>query len=365
MKIVIIGAGVAGLGIGWRLKQKGADVTLLERAQPALGATWASAGMLAIAGELGAEETEESRFARHARALWPGFAAELEDFSGLPIGYRENGALIVSLSPEDALHLEERGLVRLDPATARTMEPLLSASMVAALFAPDEAQVNSRALGSALARAFVRAGGTLRTNEAALRIESGRGRVHAVHTAVARYEADAFIIAAGAWSGQIEGLPPEAVPRVRPVKGQMIALAAPHGARLPEHVVWGAGVYLVPRDGQLLVGATGEDAGFDASLTQEAADWLSASALRVMPELKAWRLADHWAGLRPGSADGLPLLGPSGLDGLYVASGQYRNGILYAPAVAELLARLVLEPDDRPLPFDPRRFSNRRIGGNT
>jgi glycine oxidase len=358
MRIVIIGAGVAGLGIGWRLRQKGAEVTVLERAQPAQAATWASAGMLAVAGELGDADTEEAKFARHSRGLWSAFAAELEEASGLAIDYRENGALITALSADEAGALQSgTGLKRLSPEETRALEPMLTADIRGALFAPGEAQVNTRLLGEALARAFVRAGGTLSPNEAVIRIESEAGSARSARTPFGRYEADAFILAAGAWSADIEGLPRDAVPPVSPVKGQMIALAPPKGAALPARVVWGAGVYLVPRGPQLLVGATSEDAGFDTGVTREAADWLAGQACTLMPPLASWSIADHWAGLRPGSPDGLPMLGPSALDRLYVATGQFRNGILYAPAVAELLARLVLAPAPEKLAFDPRRFS--------
>jgi glycine oxidase len=357
MKIVVIGAGVAGLGIGWRLRQKGAEVTVLERAQPARAATWASAGMLAVAGELGAADSEEAQFARYSRGLWPAFAAELEDAAGLAIDYRENGALITALSADEANGLHAApGLKRLGPEDARALEPMLTPAIQGALFAPGEAQVNARALGEALALAFVRAGGELRTNEAVVRIETEAARARAAITPFGRYEADAFVLAAGAWSGDIEGLPREAVPPVSPIKGQMIALAPPPGAALPQRVVWGAGVYLVPRGSRLLVGATMEEVGFDTELTREAADWLADRACKVMPPLGGWSVADQWAGLRPGSPDGLPMLGPSALDRLYVATGQFRNGILYAPAVADLLARQVLAPTPERLAFDPRRF---------
>ena len=358
MKVVIIGAGVAGLGIGWRLRQRGVDVTVLEQGEPAKGATWASAGMIAVAGELGGEETPETAFARHSRRLWPDFAAELEDAARTSISYLENGALIVALSWEEAVALNERsGLARLDVEEALMVEPMLTPDIAVALFAPGEAQVNSRALGDALAKAFVRAGGVIAANAPALRVEIENGRAIAVHTGAARYAADAFVLAAGAWSATREGIPRAALPPVSPVKGQMIALAPSDGVVLPDHVVWANGVYLVPRAPHLLVGATVENKGFDTALTRDAASWLFDRAQGAMPALKDWRVADHWAGLRPGSPDGLPILGPSQLDGLYVATGQYRNGILFAPAVAELLCAILLDASPAPAAFDPRRFA--------
>ena len=136
----------------------------------------------------------------------------------------------------------------------------------------------------------------------------------------------------------------------------MLALVPPEGAKLPAHVVWGNGVYLVPRAGRLLIGATLEDAGFDTSLTDEAEDWLSSRAIALMPSVRQWKIDEHWAGLRPGSPDGLPLLGPTTVSNLFVASGQYRNGILFAPSIGDLLSRLVLGHQEGFEAFDPRRF---------
>jgi glycine oxidase len=171
------------------------------------------------------------------------------------------------------------------------------------------------------------------------------------------HEADAYVVAAGAWSSRIEGLPGGILPTIIPVKGEMIALK---GGTVPSQVVWGDDVYLVPRGERLLVGATVSREGFDTSLTDAAAEFLRDQAEAVMPELASWEEVDHWAGLRPGSQDDLPALGGASLDGLYIASGQYRNGILYAPAIAEALAQIVLgqTPALELAPFDPKRFSS-------
>lgn len=357
MKVVVIGAGVAGLAIGWRLRQRGADVTVLDRAQPGRGATWAAAGMLAATAEAGDAHTPDAELAYDARAAWPEFAREVEEASGLAISYAQSGALMVAMTEEEAVRLKAGDDVSiLGAGEARAMEPMLTSGILGALWAPKEAQVDSRALGDALATAFRRAGGTLLANEAVLRIEIERGRASAAITPFRRLEADAFVLAAGAWSGLIEGLPDAAVPPVRPVKGEMLALLPPSGIVLPRRVVWGNGVYLVPRKGRLLVGATLEEAGFDTALTRTAADWLSGRALGLMPPLQQWTIDEHWSGLRPGSPDGLPLLGQSAVGGLFIASGQHRNGILFAPLVAEILTRSVLERPSDITAFDPRRF---------
>ena len=361
MKVVVIGAGVAGLSIGWRLRQAGIEVVVLERAQPGRGATWASAGMIAATAEYDQAQSPEGELGYRARMLWPDFAREIEDASGLKIGYAQSGSLMIAMNLNEAATYSARAasdpdLKVLSAADARAMEPLLADGIAGALWAEKEAQVDSRALGIALARAFVRSGGTLIVNEAVLCIQMRGGRAVAAHTPFGLYEADAFILAAGAWSGLIDGLPPDALPPVRPMKGEMLALEPPKGVALPGHVVWGNEVYLVPRGDRLLIGATLDDAGFDTGLTDAAEDWLSSRAVSVMPALRQWRIADHWAGLRPGSPDGLPLLGPSKVHGLFIASGQYRNGILFAPAVAEMLSGLVLEHPVDFAPFDPRRF---------
>ncbi|HWD26039.1 MAG TPA: glycine oxidase ThiO [Rhizomicrobium sp.] len=351
MRVVIVGAGIAGLSIGWRLRQRGAEVTILERGQPAMAATWAAAGMIAAAGEMGELQTPEAEFGRYSSSLWPDFAKEIEAASGHAIDFRRNGALMVLSKDALASHPDA-----LTPSAARAREPMLTPAIPGAFWMPDESQVDARALGPALAAAFVRAGGVLSVNEAAVRFTVHEDRVIALHTAFAFYEADVFILAAGAWSGEFGGLPPEALPPIRPVKGEMIAVAPPAGDRVPTSVIWGNEVYLVPRTGRLLIGATAAEAGFDTSVTDAAAAWLSSRALGLMPGLATWQVVERWAGLRPATPDGAPVLGPTSLGRLFVASGQYRNGILFAPAVAETLARLVLEHAAVPPAFDPRRF---------
>ncbi len=357
MKIVIVGAGVAGLAIGWRLQQAGASVTVLERGQPAQAATWASAGMIAVAGETKHAVSAEAGFARHASGLWRDFATEIEAASGRDIDYRRNGALLVTESAGIPPGSDPRhGVQWLSAEEVHRKEPMLSPDIVGALWAPDEAQVDNRALGNALAIAFQRSGGGLSVNEPVVRVQHGADGVQALETPFARHEAEAFIVAAGAWSGMLGGLPPGVLPPVRPVKGEMIAVAPPAHAVIPSAVIRGGEVYLVPRRDRLLIGATMEDAGFDSTVTQAATDWLSRRALRLMPDLARWEVVERWAGLRPAAPDGLPLLGPTGMERLFVASGQFRNGILFAPAIAEHMSRLVLE-HAAPIPeFDPRRF---------
>jgi len=361
MKIVVIGAGVAGLSIGWRLALAGANVTVLERALPGRGATWASGGMIAAAAENADETTAEARFARRAAGLWPSFAAELEEKSGQAIAYRRCGTLVIASNAPNYEQLAARagqGASLLSAAQALQLEPMLHPDVAGALWAPDDAQVDNRALGAALANAFIKAGGRLQVNESAVLFEAAGDRAAAVRTPFARYEAEAFVLAAGAWSGEIKGLPPGAAPPVVPVKGEMIALTPVPGAALPQHLVWGNEIYVIPRMQHIFVGATSSREGFDSSLTRAARIWLMEHAHALMPALANWSLADHWAGLRPGAPDDLPIIGETSLKGLFVASGQYRNGILFAPAVADAMRDIVLNqttPDDVAA-FSPARF---------
>ena len=362
MKVVIIGAGVAGLCIGWRLLQAGAQVVVLERAQPGRGASWAAAGMISVVGEGENSNPAEATFARYAAGIWPEFAREIEEMSGQTVGYRKDGKLVIAPSADQYARLEARaaadpGLSMLTTAETSLLEPLLRAGIAGAMWDPVEARVDNRALTAALAHVFVRAGGVLHTNETVVRIETDGTSVFGARTPFVLYEGDAYVLAAGAWTSLIQGMPADALPPVHPVKGEMIALS---GGASPTRTIWGDDVYLVPRAGRLLVGATATDDGFDTSLTDEAAERLLSNAVDLMPALETWSLVEHWASLRPGSPDGLPILGPSVLDRLFVASGQFRNGILFAPAIGEVVCAEVLgeEPASDIAAFDPRRFSN-------
>jgi glycine oxidase len=366
MKVVIVGGGAAGLAIGWRLAQSRCSVDILERGIAGRGSTWAAAGMLAAAAETAGEE-ELGKLARNARALWPDFAHELEQASGRAISYRESGSLMVACDSARAQTLRGLGdaLLRqgeradwLPPADARRQEPLLSADIAGALFAPDDAQVDNRALGEALAEAFVRAGGRLHelTEMRALHLEGGRAV--GVLTSDGAIAADCIILAAGAWSGQAGGVAADQLPPIRPAKGQMTALTPPSGGAMPKHLIWGEQVYLVPRQGSLLVGATVEDTGYETSVERSARERLLTRATRLVPSLSHWRVSESWAGLRPRTPDSLPVLGETRTPGLFVASGQFRNGILFTPLIAELLRASVLgEPGQVEIAFDPKRFA--------
>jgi glycine oxidase len=362
MKIVIIGGGVAGLGIAWRLAQRGLEVVVLERAQPGRGATWASAGLITATEDKAEGAGPEAHFALRSARLWPDFAAEIERKSGRAIAYRADGRIVVAQTGETYAALAAQAELgagqMLSSEAVREIEPRLAADLVGALWDRHDARVDNRSLGPALAACFERAGGSLLLNEAVVRFEIDGERIYGVRTPFALHQADAYVLAAGAWSADIEGLPREAVPPVFPVKGEMLALGPPAGEPLPRISIGGNDVYLVAQRDCLLVGATVSRAGFDTRLTESAARWLIDRAMTLIPSLRDWTVVEHWAGLRPGSPDGLPLLGRSAMEGLFIASGQYRNGILFAPAIADAMRALLLGETAPPDigAFDPRRF---------
>jgi glycine oxidase len=324
--------------------------------------------MLAVTAEMGGSEDSHARLARHARKLWNDFAVDLEAASGRNIFFRESGSLLVAMDEgrstvlsalASELAAKSEKVSWLDRDAARAEEPMLSESTTGALFAPGDAQVDNRALGEALAVAFADAGGQLRECCEVQHIASDEGGVRGVATSQGFIEADRVIVAAGAWSGRIPGVETAIAP-VRPAKGQMAALTPPAGRDMPRHLVWGAEVYLVPREDSLLVGATVEDTGYETSVERDALRGLIANAVKLLPGLREWRVSESWAGLRPRTPDSLPVLGPTGIDGLYLASGQFRNGILFAPAIADAMRRMIFGGGAGPLfeAFDPRRFAS-------
>jgi glycine oxidase len=373
LRVAIIGGGVCGLGVGWKLAQAGAQVTIFERGEPARGATWASAGMLAPQMELRPEEEQITLLGRESLRRWRRFAAELEEAAGISIDYRDEGTLLVALDRDAAeqlrflhRHQSELGLPVqwLSAYEAHRLEPHLSRRAVAALFSQEDHQVDSRRLGEALVQAFVRAGGQLCAHSPVERVltDNSLQKVTGVRVCGEDIPADAVLLAAGAWSGLIEGLPAEVRPPVRPVKGQMLAVQQPQPPVLG-HCVWAMDarqfVYLAPKsDGRVLVGATVEEAGFDTQITAGGLLDLLRLAWETLPAIYDLPVVETWAGLRPGSRDNAPILGKTPIAGLYMATGHYRNGILLAPVTAEDVAQVILtgETPEAIRPFGMERF---------
>lgn len=367
--IVIIGAGVIGLSVGWRLALAGHQVTVIDAGPAARGASWAAAGMLAPQVE--AEPGEEALLPLllESRDMWPRFAAELEDASGLPLGYRDDGTLVVALDHDDREKLADTfayhqtlglDLEWLSGRDARAREPGLARGVTGGVWSAADHQIDNRALMPALIAAFEKAGGILRERLPVAEIISSNGGVTGVRTDTGDIAADHVVLAAGAWSGGIAGIPENCHPPVRPVKGQMLAVQMDPNAPLIRHVIWGPDIYLVPRDdGRLLIGATVEEMGFDTTLTAGGQYELLRAAWETLPGIYDLPIIETWAGLRPASRDDAPILGPTALDGLIMATGHHRNGILLAPLTAAAIGNFI---DTGMLPGTARDFTLERFG---
>ncbi|MFT3808296.1 MAG: FAD-dependent oxidoreductase [Micropepsaceae bacterium] len=358
MKIAVIGGGVAGLGIAWRLAQAGSAVTVFESgALPARtgAATWASAGMLCARLEMGHAPAALAAFAMSARAAWPAFAAEIERTSGISPGFAETGAVVTA-----AGYAADEAVAAVDGTVARRLEPGLSDHIDSALWAADEARADPRWLALGLARAALRAGVTLVPEARVNRVTESGGRVTGVVTAGGAQRFDHVVLAAGAWTGGLLKVSNVPGPPVRPVKGQMLSLEGNPRAMPVRRLIWAEGVYIVPQaDGRIILGATQEEAGFDTSLDETAMEALRWCAVKAVPGLAALKVAERFCGFRPASDDGLPVLGGVGPEGLTLASGQFRNGILFAPLIADSAALHVLEGRLPALarPFAAARFA--------
>ena len=372
----IVGAGVCGLGIGWRLAAAGCRVDIFDRDEPGRAASWAAAGMLAAQAE--AEPGEETLLALdlESQRQWPGFAAELTKASGVSVDYRDEGTLIVALDRDDAEALRfnydyQRGqglaVEWLSGAEARKREPFLSPNVCAGVYSPGDHQVDNRKLVEALVQACRAAGAALHVGAEvqAMDIEAGRARglvLAGDDAGPRRY--DVVVLAAGAWSRGIAGLPDALKPPVRPLKGQMIAAQMDPGDPLLRHVVWAPGVYLVPRnDGRLIIGATVEEKGFDSSLTAGGVLDLLRSTWEALPGMTELPIVEMWVGHRPTSRDDAPILGPTPVEGLVMATGHHRNGILLTPVTADAVSHYILTGEVMPAiaPFSIDRFARKGV----
>ncbi|MFF0523936.1 glycine oxidase ThiO [Actinomadura nitritigenes] len=371
MRIVIIGAGVIGLATAWRAAQGGAAVTLVDPA-PASGASSVAAGMLTPVSELSYGEEPLLRLGLASRDRYGAFAAELAEATGLDTGYRDDGTLQVAFDADDLKLLDDLRAFQeslgipveaLTGRECRRAEPMLAPGVRGGLLAPEDGSVDPRRLAPALLAAGERLGVRLvrrraegllveRDAAAGVRLDDG-----------AEIRADRVLLAAGPWSGDLAGLPAGTVPPVRPVKGQVIRLRTPVPflRRTTRGLVKGSSVYLVPRaDGEIVIGATQEELGFDTRVTAGGLWELLRDARELLPGLTELEFAEVTAGLRPGSPDNAPLMGPTALPGLYLGTGHFRNGILLAPVSADALAAMLLDGPvpEVAAPFSPARFSH-------
>ena len=376
----IAGGGLIGAAIAWELARAGLHVAVFDRAEPGREASWASAGILSPAPENPAMLPLVPLGLTSLR-LYPEWIAKLEAATGLPTGYRTNGTLEVLLDPDTAEALpavvarhRSLGLAceLLSPAEARKLEPALGEAVHAAALRPEEASVDPRLLTAAVLEAARRSGVAFFPGSAVQAIWREADRCDGVVTSAGKFSAKTTIIAAGCFSAGIEGA--AAYAPVRPAKGQMVALRPPGPAI--KRVLWSEHIYLVPRTalpgegGRILAGATVEYTGFEKSVTPGAVQSLIEAAIALAPGLAGVEILETWAGLRPDSPDHLPILGPTDIEGLFIATGHFRSGILLAPITARLLRDWLtgesrsLDADRRPSldtsPFSPLRFGNSR-----
>jgi glycine oxidase len=339
--VVVVGAGVIGLACAWRCAQRGLRVLVLERErEPGAGASGVAAGMLAPVTEAEFGEEALLRLNLAGAGLWPAFAAELAERSGVDTGYRASGALVVAVDRDDAeelrrLHAFQRSLgldvTWLSGRECRRLEPRLSPRVPGGIAAEHDHQVEPRAVVRALRAAFEAAGGKLRCGA---RVDDPSA-----------LDAEHVVLAAGCWSGA----------PVRPVKGQILRL---RGEPLTQRLVRTPRCYVVSReDGEVVVGATVEERGFDTTVTADAVFRLLEAAREVLPDVSELEFVEAAARLRPGTPDNAPLIGEH--DGVVCATGHYRNGVLLAPITAGAVAAIVCgeDPPAAVEPFGAGRFA--------
>ena len=372
--VAVIGGGVIGLAVAWRAAQSGRSVCVLERGALGGGASHVAAGMLAPVSEADPGELALLALGLRSAHEWPAFAAQLAvaaggDGAGSIL--RSCGALVVARSDDEAQALQrelalrhELGLeaTRLRASAARRMEPSLAPTIRLALDVPGDHAADPRALVLALAEAARRAGAVLRTGAAVERIAIEGDRAAGVALAGGeQVAARQVVLAAGAWTAQLDGLPAGARPPLRPVKGQILRLRDPEGPGLLERIVRFEGGYLVPRgDGRYVLGATTEERGFDTSVTAGALHELLRDAGELVPGVYELIVEEMSAGLRPATPDNAPLLGPdAAVDGLHWATGHHRNGILLTPVTADIVVA-ALDGGPVPAAFAPGRFARGR-----
>ncbi|MEV5173011.1 glycine oxidase ThiO [Streptomyces flaveolus] len=370
--VLVIGGGIIGLVTAWRAAQRGLATAVVDP-EPGGGAAQVAAGMLAAVTELHyGEETLLALNLESARR-YPAFAAELTELTGHDLGYRRCGTLAVALDADDRAHLRElhalqqrSGLASewLSGRECRRLEPMLAPGVRGGLRVDGDHQIDPRRLAAALVAACERAGVVFHRAWAE-RLDVVRDRATGVTTADGTaLRADRVVLAAGSLSGRLAGVPDELLPPVRPVKGQVLRLTvprryAPFLSRTVRAVVRGSQVYLVPREnGELVVGATSEELGWDTTVTAGGVYELLRDAHELVPGITELPLTETRAGLRPGSPDNAPLLGPSGLAGLLLATGHYRNGVLLTPVTGDVLAHALVTGEllEEARPFTPRRF---------
>jgi glycine oxidase len=364
--VAVVGAGVIGLSIAWRLALRGLSVVVLERATAGAGASLAATGMLAAAAEHEPGCHDLLSLALESQRQWPEFRAQLEAQSGHDIDFRECGTLVVALNRDEVERLRFRHVLHkrcglptryLSGSEARQFEPALRPSVAGALYCSEDHQVDPRLVIAALRSAFVRAGGRLVEHCAVRGIDFEGGRSVGILTAEEACRAPVVVLAAGAWTSDIVGLP-FTVP-VRSLKGQSLAVKTTPDTGTLGRVVWTEQIHMAPKgDGRLIVGATVEERGFDGSVTAGGLYALLEAARRAFPAVEEMAVDAVWTGFRPSSIDDAPILGATSVPGLVIATGHHRNGYLLMPVTAYAMEALILEGTMPPVAqaFGPERF---------
>ncbi len=349
--VVVVGGGVVGLSAAWRTARLGLSVAVVDP-DPGAGASHAAAGMLAPVSEVTYTEEPLLRLGLASLERWPSFRDALQEESGVDVDYRADGTLDVAYGPDDMAYLEDLAafentlglrVERLTGRECRRYEPMLSPSVRGGLLAADDAWVNPRLVVRALLTAFERAGGTLVPDRVAELAEAA-DEVRGVRLASGEVLAGSrVVVAAGSWSASLApGLP------VRPVKGQILRLRGPKGflSRCVRGMVHGSPAYLVPRgDGEITLGATVEELGFDGRVTAGGVYELLRDARELVPGITELELAETTVGFRPGTPDNLPLIGPAVAPGVIAATGHHRGGVLLAPVTAEAVTAFLTGGD--------------------
>jgi glycine oxidase len=372
--VVVIGAGIIGLSVAWRARERGLSVTLLERDAPGAGTSRVAAGMLAPVSEVefGVAGARLLELGLRSASSWPAFAGELEAASGQAVGLSAAGTLMVARDADEARELERQiafrhslGLrgKRVRASEARALEPALAPTIRLALDLPDDRSVDPRAVLAALESACASGGVDLRGGTHVSALLSGGGKVSGVELRGGeRLAASTVVVAAGTWSAAVGGIPAAAQVPVRPVKGQTLRLRDPAGSGLIERAVRFEEGYLVPRaDGRYVLGGTMEERGFDESPTAGAAYELLRDCHELIPGVSELEIEELCVGLRPGTPDNVPIIGTGVIDGLIWATGHFRNGILLAPITGAVIAELIAgaPPAVDLAPFSIARFAGR------
>lgn len=372
-RIIIVGGGVIGLSIAWRLARENTrdEILLLDANRAGEGTSRVSAGMIAPIAEAGFEDPHFIKFARLSRERYRAFVSEVSRDADMPVVLGEEGSIIVAIHRDDVEamrrvyeHRRQADLPVewLTGTEAREMEPTLTPRVSAAMWIAYDGQVNPRALLPALVRACNRRGVEVRESARVQRIIISDETVAGVELDGETIPADTVVVCAGAWSGTIDGMPADVVPQVRPIRGQILRLTRTADFAM-RHVVRGPRAYLLPKDdGTVVVGATQEEAGFDATPTAGGIKTILENAWEMVPSIYDLPIERVEVGLRPGTRDHLPLIGPTRIHGLIMATGHFRHGILFAPTTADAVCRGILtgEFGEDVAAFAPDRFASTR-----